>query len=200
MDTSNFAYLVPWVIAHGYLIFFVAALIEGPLVTAAAGVAAALGYYNIYLIILLAVAGDVGGDFLYYGTGFFANKLIKSGKLHFFGITHGRVSKIEKLLHNHTSKAVVFVKLTPIIGPPGLMILGAVHAPFSKVLKVALAIAIPKSILYALLGFYSAATYVYLDKTISRGQNTLIAVVAISLLIYLLFQKITSLIAKKLSK
>jgi len=106
MHTTDFASLVPWVINHGYLLFFIVAVIEGPLVTAAGGVAAALGYYNIYLIILLAVAGDVGGDFFYYSIGSLANKSIKSGRLNFLGITHKRVEYIEKLLHKRTGRAV----------------------------------------------------------------------------------------------
>jgi len=78
--------------------------------------------------------------------------------------------------------------------------LGAVKAPFKKLIKVALSVAIPKSAIYALLGFYSAAAYVYLDRTISRGQNALLAVAAIALLIYLLVQKITAMMAKSLEE
>jgi len=200
MHTTDFASLVPWVINHGYLLFFIVAVIEGPLVTAAGGVAAALGYYNIYLIILLAVAGDVGGDFFYYSIGALSNKSIKSGRLNFLGITRKRVEYVEKLLHKRTGRAVLIVKLTPVLGPIGLLILGAVKAPFKKLIKVALSVAIPKSAIYALLGFYSAAAYVYLDRTISRGQNALLAVAAIALLIYLLVQKITALMAKKLEE
>lgn len=200
MNSTNFASLVPWVISHGYLLFFIAAIIEGPLVTTAGGVAAALGYYNIFIIILLAVGGDIGGDFLYYGIGYNFNKIIKSGKLSFIGITLNRVNKIEELLHKKITKAVIFVKLAPVIGPPGLMILGAVRAPFKKFTKIALSIAIPKSTAYALLGFYSAATYVYLDKTIAHGQKTLFIIVGIGFLIYIAFQKITAMIAQKMEE
>jgi len=57
MLALTFTDLVSWIIAHGYFIFFFTALVEGPLVTTAAGVAAALGYYNIIIIVLIAIAG-----------------------------------------------------------------------------------------------------------------------------------------------
>ncbi|MFA5131117.1 MAG: hypothetical protein WC467_01705 [Patescibacteria group bacterium] len=200
MHSSGLVTLVPWVISHGYLLFFMAAFIEGPLVTAAGGVAAALGYYDIYIIMLLSIAGDAGGDFFYYGIGYTLNKLIKSGRLRFLGITIERVEKIEKLLHHRTSQAIIFVKLTPLIGPAGLMILGSVRASFKKLIKIALTIAIPKSVMYALLGFYSAAAYVYLDKTIARGENALMIIIGVAIAIYFLFQKISALIAKRMDK
>jgi membrane protein DedA with SNARE-associated domain len=197
MNSTDFVYLVPWVIAHGYLIFFIAALIEGPFVTAAAGVAAALGYYNIFLIILLAIAGDIGGDFLYYGLGYIFNKPIKAGRLGFLGINKERVEKIKDLLHKRVGRTVIFIKLTPFIGPPGLMILGAVRVPFKKLLKTALSIAVPKCILFALLGYYSAEAYVYLDKTIAKGQNALVIVAISFIVVYLIYKKITAEMAKR---
>lgn len=200
MNKSDFSILVPWVIAHGYLIFFIAALIEGPFVTAAGGVAAALGYYNIYLIMLLAIAGDIGGDILYYGLGYNFSKLVRSGKLQFLGITYNRVGRIEKILHEQTIRAVMFVKLAPFIGPPGLIILGSVRAPIKKFTKAALIIAVPKSLLFALLGYYSAAAYIYLDKTIARGQYALAIIIGVALLIYLLYKKVVSVMAKELEK
>jgi len=200
MNTTNFALLVPWIIAHGYLIFFLAALIEGPFVTAAGGIAAALGYYNIFLIILLAIAGDLGGDVFYYGLGYRLNKLIKSKRLWFLGITPERVTKIEGLLHKHIVKAVLFVKMAPVIGPAGLMILGAVRAPFKKVIKTGLYIVVPKSVFFALVGFYSAKAYLYLDKTIIKGQYILGVIVAIAILLYLAYKAITAKMAKELEK
>ncbi len=200
MIVNDFSTLVPWVISHGYLLFFIAAFIEGPLVTTAGGVAAALGYYNIYIIILLAIAGDAGADFIYYGIGYNFNKFIKSGKLSFIGINEKRINTISDLLSKHTTKAILFVKFTPLIGPAGLLILGAVRAPFKKLLKIALSISIPKSVFYSLLGFYSAATYVYLDKTIARSEITIVIIVSIVLVIYFIFQKITSRLANKMDK
>lgn len=200
MNATDFSQLVPWVINHGYLLFFIAALIEGPFVTAAGGVAAALGYYDVFIIMLLAIGGDIGGDLIFYSIGYKLRSLVKSDHLWFFGITKERVEKIERLLHRHTVKAVLFIKLTPLIGPPGLIILGSVRTPFKKLINTALGLAILKSIFFTLIGFYSAKAYVYLDKIIIKSQYTLGIIIAAVALIYFAYQKITSLLAKEIDK
>ena len=197
MNATDFSTLVPWVIAHGYLIFLIAALIEGPFISAAGGVAAALGFYNIYIIMALSILGDFGGDFFYYGLGFIFNKPIANGRLRFLGINSQRVEKIRNLLHERISRAVLLIKMTPIIGPAGILILGAIKAPFKKFLKAAFIIAIPKSLFFVLLGYYSGAAYIYLDKTIAKSETAVTIVAAIFIVIYFIYKKITSNIAKK---
>ena len=197
---SDLAILVPWVISHGYLIFLIAATVEGPLTTIAAGVAAALGFFNIYFILALAFLGDIGGDTLYYAIGYFSHNLIRSPFFRFFGLSNKLIEKVEKLVYNHTSRAVLLIKISPVIGPIGLIILGAARPPFKKFLKPALGISIPKSLFFTMLGYYSGQTYLELNKVIANGQEIAIGIIVIILVIYLAYIKIMSVITKRIAK
>jgi membrane protein DedA with SNARE-associated domain len=200
MNSHDLTVLVPWIIAHGYLIFLIVATIEGPLTTVAAGVAAALGYFNIYIIILLAIAGDFGGDIIYYGIGYLSHHLTRSPFFRYFGLTERRVERIEKLLHTHTRRAVLVVKFSPLIGPIGLIIIGAARPPFKKFFQTAVSVAIPKSIFFALVGYYSGQAYLQLNKVIAHGQYIILVLVALIGLVYLAYAKIMGWVTKRLEE
>ena len=200
MRSTDLAILVPWIIGHGYLIFWIAATLEGPLTTIAAGVAAALGFFNIYIILLLAISGDIGGDFIYYSLGYMSHHLVRSPLFRFFGLTEKRIAKIEGVLHAHTSRAVMIVKFSPIIGPIGLIVIGSARPPFKKFFNTALAIAIPKSIFFALLGYYSGQAYLQLNKVIAGGQYVVLGLIAFVVLVYFAYLKIMGKISKKLEE
>mgnify|MGYP001591522550 CR=1 FL=1 len=55
MEQFSFATVFDWVIKHGYLFIFIAMCVEGPVVTAAAAFAAALGYFSWPVIFILAI-------------------------------------------------------------------------------------------------------------------------------------------------
>lgn len=188
--------LIPWVIGHGYLLFFIAALIEGSLVTIAAGIVAALGYYNIFIIIGLSVLGDIGGDLIYYFIGYKSRKILSSRFFRYLGLTQYHIEKIEKMVGSHLNRALIIVKFSPLIGPPGLIVIGAAHVPFKKFFKSALSISIPKTLFFALIGFYSGQTYLRLSMVIKSHEYLLIGVISTVLLIYAIYQKIAATVTK----
>ncbi len=153
MQDITFVALVSWVIAHGYLLFLIAAILEGPLVTAAAGVAAALGMLSLPLVVLLSVAGDLIADVLYYSIGYWGGRpfIVRYGN--YFKLTPERIKRFESLIHRHLGKTLVFFKLSPVIPVPGILMVGTSRAPLKRFRKISLAITLPKSLLFALLGF-----------------------------------------------
>lgn len=169
-SSNDLAILVPWVMSHGYLIFLIFAIIEGPLITIAAGIAAALGYFNVFIILGLAFLGDIVGDLMYYWIGYIGHNLTRSPFFRLFGLTEERILKIEKLLRIKTLQAVMLVKLSPVIGPIGLIVIGSARPPFKKFFWPAVIICIPKSFFYVLLGFYFGQAYVELNKILAHGQ------------------------------
>lgn len=197
---SDLAYLVPWVITHGYLIFLIIAIVEGPFSTMAAGVAAGLGYFDIYIIITLALLGDIVGDFIFYGIGYAIKGITHSRFLRYLGLTQKRIDYVEKILHNHMFKTVVLIKISPMIGPFGLIIIGAAKASFKRYILSALIVSAPKSIAYVLIGYFSAETYLELNKFFAHGQYVFLGAIIFLVLCYLAYVKIMKLVAKKLEK
>jgi membrane protein DedA with SNARE-associated domain len=195
---STLDQLVSWVILHGYFLFFVAAFFEGPLVTTAAGVACALGYYSIEIIILLSIFGDLCPDAVFYSLGYFGGKplLDKYGK--YIGITRARIEKIKILLHRHLRKTIVAVKLAPLIPVPGIIVIGSLRASTRKFIETATAITIPKSIFFALLGYYSGKAYKQAGGLIANSEIIIFLLTIIVIAIFLMYQKVTFSISEKM--
>ena len=197
MLALTFTDLVPWIIAHGYFIFFFTALIEGPLVTTAAGVVAAFGYYNIVIIILIAIAGDLTADVIYYFIGYHSRILVIERYGHRFGITKERIEKIEKMVHKNFKKTMFIVKVSPIIPIPGLIAIGASRVSLRKFIEMSLLVTVPKSSLFALLGFYSGKAYAHLGSSITNGSYIIGGLILVIILVYFIYQKITSRITRE---
>lgn len=198
MGTTTFAALVTWVISHGYFLFFVAAFLEGPLVTAAAGVTAALGYYSLPIIILLSVAGDLSADVVYYAIGYLGRRTLVRKYGIYIGLTPERVEKIEKFLKHNIVKTMIIVKLSPIIPVPGIIVIGSARISLKKFAIISLLITLPKSLLFAFIGFYSGKAYEKLNTVITNGQFIFLGVVVVVVLAYMGYKKLTEYISKKM--
>ena len=197
MPVLTLTALVPWIIAHGYLLFYLAAVIEGTLVTVAAGVAAGLGYYSIVFIILIAIAGDLTADVVYYFIGYYSRTLILENHGHYFGITKERIEKVEKMLHKHFVKTMLVVKISPLVPIPGLIAIGASRVPLKRFIGMSFLITAPKSVFFALLGFFSLKSYMYLTESITNGIYIAGGLIFVVIGIYFLYQKIITRIAER---
>jgi membrane protein DedA with SNARE-associated domain len=200
MIPKDLALLVPWIIAHGYLIFLIVATIEGPLTTVAAGVATSLGYFNLYIIIALAILADIGGDVMYFYIGYNSHKLIHSRFFRFLGLTEIRIEKTQQLLETKTSRAVFLVKFSPVIGPFGWLALGAFRPKFKDFFWTALGISMVKSSAFILLGFYFGEAYDQLNKTLARSEYVFTIIAIAGIVIYSAYLIIMKKITKKLDK
>ncbi len=192
--------LVPWMMAHGYLLYFVAAVIEGSLVTTAAGVVAGLGFFNIYFVILISIAGDLVGDITYYVIGKYSHNILNSKFFKFFGLHSDKLKEMEDILHIHTTKALVLIKLSPLIGPPGLICVGAVKIRFKKFLKTITIISTIKALLFSAIGFYSAKSYLGLSRFLNHSGYAIAGLVLIVVLIQFLYRKAAKKLSKKLEQ
>ena len=196
--TTTFVALVHWVITHGYFLFFIAAFLEGPLVTAAAGVAASLGYYSLPIIIVLSVMGDLVADTVYYTIGYWSRKTLITRYGSYVGLTHERMQSLEFMLHRHVGKSMIVIKLSPAIPVPGLIMIGSARVPLKKFVIIALLITLPKSLLFAFIGFYAGHAYARLSTVIASTQQLIAFLAIIIFFAYVAYQKITARIAKQI--
>jgi len=198
MISHDLNILVPWIINHGYFIFLLIATIEGPIVTIAAGIATSFSYFNLYLIIILAIIGDIGGDIIYYYLGYRSHRLINSRFFKFFGLTDKRIEKAKKLLNTKTIYAVFIAKLSPLTGPIGTIAIGAFRPKFKNFFWPALGISIVKSSFFILLGYYSGQAYFELNKVIKKGEYAVIIIFLIIGISYLFYMIISKGLVKKI--
>ncbi|HIP50341.1 MAG TPA: DedA family protein [Candidatus Pacebacteria bacterium] len=124
--------IIQFLSEYGYWIILPLMIIEGPIVTLIAAFMASLGVFNIYVIFLLSILGDVLGDVIFYWIGC-------KGGIHFvrrvgkyIGITEELVVKMEKFFASHGGKTIFAVKSTTGLCWATFIAAGIVKMPFRK--------------------------------------------------------------------
>ena len=166
IDFSSFEGVFQWVSAHGYFFIFLVMCLEGPITTAAAGFAAALGIFNPFVILTISVLGDLIPDTIYYVLGWVGRfELVKkTGKAVSF--SSPRMLHLEEELRRHFKKTMIVLKLTPVVTTVGFMLVGYMRLPFRRFLLWCTIMTVPKSIIFLAIGYcfgqaYNINTYLH---------------------------------------
>lgn len=151
---------------YGYIVFFILAVIEGPIATIIAAFLASLGFLNVVIVYAVAIAGDLVGDVLYYSIGLAGKKrLVRRGK--FLGITKEKMTSIAKHFETKGGKTIFLGKVTHSLGFVVLITAGLVGMPMIEFLGYNFLGTIPKSLIFTIVGYYFGHAYqsinTYLD-------------------------------------
>ena len=198
--TAGFQGTVDWVLHHGYSLLFLLMLLEGPVVTAAGAFAAALNYFNIWIILGLSILANLIPDAIYYAIGYWTRGRVLEKYGHYVGITNERILLVEKLAQEHTGKSLLAIKLIPLLATPGLIVVGASRMDIKKYAFWSLIITLPTTLIYLILGFYFGAAYDRIDHYLHSGIYVIIAGVAIVLLLVYLQRKYSTRIVTMFTK
>ncbi|RMD60220.1 hypothetical protein D6833_10180 [Candidatus Parcubacteria bacterium] len=175
---------------YAYFLIFIAMVLEGPLVTAGASFAAALGYLDIRIILLLAIAGDLVVDIGAYAVGRAARKPFAEKLLRRAASPTSFIKKIERLLHSHTAKAILLIKMTPLVPTIGLTLVGAARVPFLYFLIATAGIVAARAAVFAAVGYYFGFAYGTLVRVV-RNVQIAVAIIALgAAIVYYLYRKI----------
>lgn len=197
-DVTSFNGALAWVESAGYLLMFIAMVIEGPVITSAAAFAAALGYFNIFTVFALSVLGDLVGDFAYYAAGYFGRVAFVEKYGHKVGLTKHRLKHMELLIKEHPKKTLTAIKLAPMLPAPGLMMIGATKMPFGKYSWMTLLVALPKTILFMLLGFYFGRAYDALSATLQNGEYFILIALVLIVGVFYTYKKFSASLSLRL--
>jgi len=120
---------------YGYAIMLPLMIIEGPVVTIIASMLASLGAFNIFIVLIFSIIGDMGGDIILYGLGYkygmgFVRRVGK-----YIGITENLVLKMEKYFEHHGGKTILAVKSTTGLCWATFVAAGIVKMNFKKFVK-----------------------------------------------------------------
>lgn len=120
---------------YGYAIMLPLMIIEGPVVTIIAAMLASLGAFNVFVVLILSIIGDMGGDIILYGLGYkFGMGFVRRvGK--YMGITESLVLKMEKYFEHHGGKTIFAVKSTTGLCWATFTAAGIVKMDFKKFVK-----------------------------------------------------------------
>ena len=120
---------------YGYAIMIPLMIIEGPGATIIAAMLASLGAFNVFIVLIFSMIGDIVGDLIFYGLGYkFGMGFVRRvGK--YIGITEKLVLKMEKYFINHGGKTIFAVKSTTGLCWATFTAAGIVKMDFKKFLK-----------------------------------------------------------------
>jgi len=123
---------------HGYWIMLPLMIIEGPIVTVVAAMLSSLGAFNIYVVFVLSIMGDVVVDVIFYFLGYiFGLRFVKNfGK--YIGVTEKLVDQMEKYFIRHGGKTIFAVKATTGLCWATFTAAGIIKMRFYKFIKYSL--------------------------------------------------------------
>ena len=118
--------LAPLISAHGYLVTFIGALIEGETVLTLAGFAAHRGYLHLPLLIALAAAGSYVGDQIYFLIGRrYGKQLIAR-----FPRMRPAVRRVDALVIRYAGASVIAVRFLYGLRTLGPITIGTTRMPW----------------------------------------------------------------------
>ena len=120
---------------YGYAIMLPLMIIEGPVATIIAAMLASLGAFNIFIVFVLSVVGDMIGDILLYGVGYKYGISFARGIGKYMGITENLVARMEKYFTHHGGKTIFAVKSTTGLCWATFVAAGIVKMDFKKFIK-----------------------------------------------------------------
>ena len=191
-----FQSILSFIHTNGYIIIFIGMIIEGPIVITVSAFAASLGYFNIFIVFLLAIIGDLIGDFLHFMIGKFLGKKIieRHGKK--AGLNKKIINFLERSFKKHLIKIMMFLKLVPPFTSIGLLLIGSSKIKIRKFIITSLLTTLPMVIFYTTLGYFLGALSNKILRYIRLGEYTLFFGLISIIIVYIIVKKI----AKKVQK
>lgn len=147
------------IIHYRYALLLPIAIVEGPIVTIIAAFLASTGVLNVYLVYLIAVAGDIIGDCIYYAIGRSGGYALihKYGK--YLGITEERIKAVEAHYDRHFLKTLIFGKVTQAPVLAVIVVAGITKTNFWKFFWSVVLVTIPKALVFTLVGYFLGKSF-----------------------------------------
>lgn len=162
-----------------YLIFFIIALIEGPIISFTLGYFSNIYDFNLLLIYFIAFLGDFIGDILHYFLGRYFNNI----KFIHQKIKWIKVKPKKKLFFN-----ILFLKLTPPLTSAGLLYIGYKKINFRKFVLNGFSLSIIFSGLFVSLGRFSGITVSIFDSFYSEYLSITLKLIIFIIFIFLILK------------
>ena len=147
--------LTQLILEYRWWILIPLSIIEAPVVAFVAGTLAALGYFNIYVLLLFFFARDMVMDAFYYALGYYGGKTAIAQKmLRKIGVAESHLEDIRKLWVKHPGKTMFFGKLSYGIAASFIAFAGTVHMPLKKFFGWGAVVAIAQFGVFLGLGYF----------------------------------------------
>jgi membrane protein DedA with SNARE-associated domain len=199
MNIDFFSNVLSFVQVNSYFIIFLLMFIEGPTVTFFAAFLSSLGVFNIYLILLLSIVGNVLPDLIYFLIGRSGKRNSTNHYIHNF-LNANKIHKIKEYLKNNPWKTITVIKLTPALPLPGFILAGTTELTLKEFFLCSFIISAIYSSFFVILGFYSGVMFGTISKYVQYSWILIGAIFLFVILVWILFRLFSSKISNRIEK
>ena len=167
-------------LTYKYWLILPLSIIEGPIVAMAAAFLASTGVLNIQIVYVLALAGDIIGDILYYALGRFGGEPLINKYGRFVRISHESVANIKHEYFTRSTSLWQVIILSKVMQAPSSLILitcGLTSVNFRQFFVITTVANIFKVLFFVLVGFYFGRAYLRVDEYLRYSWVLLIPLV-----------------------
>ncbi len=182
---------------YGYAVMLPLMIVEGPIVTVIAAMLASLGAFNVFVVLLLSMLGDVIGDVVLFGLGYRYGMTFVRRVGKYMGITEHLVTRMEKYFEHHGGKTIFAVKSTTGLCWATFVAAGIVKMDFKKFLRYSILGGIVWSGFLVAMGYFYGYLWREIKVYISWSGWIIFAVATVSIVFINLYKNKE---AKKLLK
>lgn len=181
--------VVAWLTTYKYLILLPITIIEGPIITVIAGFLASLNILGLFTTYAVVVFGDVVGDLLYYGIGYWGreNFIARWGK--YIGLSLERVKAMENQFKKRGKSILIWGKISHVFGAVILVSAGIVKVNLKDFILFNFFATLPKSVILLLVGYYFGQAYVRINKYFDYTAFIAFGLGMAAIIIYWLIKK-----------
>lgn len=130
--SQEFMRLLPY---WGYPLMLFLMIVEGPFATMIAAFLASQGFFNVGIVFILSVAGDVIGDIILYFIGYFGGQRILPKVQRFLRVKDTVLEKLKLQFHKNSERIIFYVKSTTGLSYITFITAGTLHMKFTKFVK-----------------------------------------------------------------
>ena len=174
--------IIPFLLAFRYPAIFAGSFIEGPAVMVLTGFLLRLRYFHPIPAFILLLLGDLAGDFMWYGLGYFKmHQTVKRiGK--YFDVTDEIIEKVNKKFRHHEGKILFGSKLTTGFGFSVAIMLaaGMARVPLKKFAALCSLGAVIWTAALMAIGYFFGNIYIQLEKSFRIVFLTILVVIVLA--------------------
>lgn len=184
--SQDFFHLLPY---WGYPLMFVLMFFEGPFATMIAAFLASQGLFNVGIVFILSVAGDVLGDIGLYHIGYFGGPKIIEKTQKFLKISDATVEKLKNKFHQNSGKLIFYVKSTTGLSYITFTLAGALRMKLLKFIKYSILGGLVWSSLLVFLGYFFGYAAAQISQYIKYAGVAIFAMAVLALVVISIIKK-----------
>jgi membrane protein DedA with SNARE-associated domain len=173
---------------YGYFVMLPLMIVEGPVATIIAAMLASLGAFNVFVVLLFSILGDIIGDVILFGLGYHYGMgfVRRVGK--YMGITEKLVMRMEKYFAAHGGKTIFAVKSTTGLCWATFVAAGIVKMDFKKFVRYSIMGGIIWSGFLVAMGYFYGYLWRELKFYIAQAGWIIFGVAIVSIVIINLYK------------